>query len=87
MVTHIVLELRHMLLGCGFLRERPGQHEFGLEYRPSAVHNAVQRGRHPADHRMPHPALDVLDDFSGRPFVPAPIEGLGRRAELDDEVV
>src|SRR6516164_5681747 len=38
---HIVLDLGHILLGSGFLRERPGQHEFGLEYRSSAFHDAV----------------------------------------------
>jgi hypothetical protein len=40
---HIVLELRHVFFGGSFLRERPGQHEFGLENlaagitRPSSV--------------------------------------------------
>ena len=30
---HIVLQLRHVLLGRCFLRERPRQHELGLEDR------------------------------------------------------
>jgi hypothetical protein len=33
-----------------------------------------------------HPALDVLDNLAGGFLVPAPIEGFGRAAELDDEV-
>ena len=32
---HVVLQLRHVLFGSGLLRERPGQHEFGLEYGPA----------------------------------------------------
>ena len=31
---HVVLELCHVLLGRPFLRERPRQHELGLEDRP-----------------------------------------------------
>ena len=32
---HVVLQLRHVLLGGRFLRERPRQHEFGFENRAS----------------------------------------------------
>ena len=83
---HVVLELGHVLLRRRLFRERPRQHEFGLEYRASAFDNAVQRRRHPADHRMADPALDVLDDLPGRALVPVPVEVLGREPELDDQI-
>src|ERR1700730_62678 len=83
---HIVLELGHMLLGRRLFRERPRQHEFGLEHRASALDHAVERGRHPADYGVPNPALDVLDDLPGRTLVPAPIDRLGGHPELDYEV-
>ena len=44
---HVVLQLRHVLLGRRFLRERPGQHELGLEHRPGALDHPVQ-GRAPS---------------------------------------
>jgi hypothetical protein len=44
---HIVLQLRHVLFGDGFLGERPGQHEFGLERGAIGIHQAIQRCRHP----------------------------------------
>src|SRR5271166_2880036 len=43
---HIVLELRHVLFGRGFLRERPRQHELGLEHRPAAGDDAVEGRPH-----------------------------------------
>jgi hypothetical protein len=43
----VVLQLRHMLFGSGLFRERPGQHEFGLEHRAPSVDEAVERRRHP----------------------------------------
>jgi hypothetical protein len=75
-----------MLLGSRLLRERPGQHEFSLEDRPGALDNAVERRRHPADHGMPNPALDVLDDLPGCSLEPAPIEGLCGYPKLDDQI-
>ena len=75
-----------MFLGRRLFRERPGQHEFGLEDRPSALDDAVERGGHPADHGMPDPALDGFDDLPGRALVPEPVQGLSRHPELDDEV-
>jgi hypothetical protein len=71
---------------AAFFRERPRQHEFGLEHRASALDHAVERGRHPADYWVPNPALDVLDDLPGRTLVPAPIDRLGGHPELDYEV-
>ena len=75
-----------MLLGRGFLRERPGQHEFGLEHRPGALDHAVEGRRHPPEHRVPQPMLDAFDGLPGVALVPVPVEVLGHEAELDDEV-
>src|SRR5262249_33103895 len=36
---------------------------------------------------MPHPGLDVLDDLPRRAFEPAPIDGLDRHPQLDDQVI
>ena len=54
-----MLELRHVLFGRRFFRERPRQHELGLEHRPGRFDPAVQRGRHPPQRRM----LDLPLDF------------------------
>src|SRR5262245_20800042 len=35
---------------------------------------------------MPQPMLDAFDFLPGIAFVPMPVEGLGHKAELDDEV-
>ena len=83
---HVVLQLGHVLFGRRFFRERPRQHELGLEHRAGGLDHAVERGRHPADRRMLHAALDVGDDLAGIAFVPAAIEVLGGEPELDDEV-
>ena len=84
---HVVLELRHVLLGRPFLRERPRQHELGLEHRAGCLNHPVKRCRHPLDHRMLHPPLDVLDGLPGVALVPVAIELLGHDPELDDEIV
>ena len=81
-----MLELRHVLLGRRLFRERPGQHELGLKDRPLALHEAVKRGRHPADYRMLNAPLDVFDGLAGVALVPVPIEVFGHEAELDNEV-
>jgi hypothetical protein len=39
-------------LGGGLLRDRPRQHELGLEDRPAALNAAVKGSRHPPDCRM-----------------------------------
>jgi hypothetical protein len=49
---HIVLELRRVFLHRRFFRERPGEHELGLEHGLAALYPAIQRGRHPAQDRM-----------------------------------
>ena len=70
---HVMLDLGHMLFRGRLSRERPGQHEFRLEDRAGPLHDAVQRGGHPADHWMADPGLDVLDDLPGCSLEPAPI--------------
>ena len=83
---HVVLKLRHVFLGRALLRERPRQHELGLEHRTGWFDHPVKRCRHPLDHGMLHPPLDVLDGVAGVSLVPVPIEVLGHGPELDDEV-
>src|SRR6266545_3747951 len=83
---HIVLDLGHVLFGCGLLRERPRQHEFGLEYCPGPLHDAVEGRHHPRDCRMLHAALDVSDVVARVALVPRPVELLGSPPELYDEV-
>jgi hypothetical protein len=83
---HVVLKLGHMLLGRGFVRKRPGQHEFGLEHRPAAGDDAVEGRPHPPQHRMPQPMLNAFDRLPGVALVPMPVEGFGHEPELDDEV-
>ena len=84
---HIVLQLRHMLCRSGFLRECPRQHELGLEHGASALDDAVQGRRHPAQSWMLYMLLDIPDHQPGIELVPAPIEVLGDRAELDHQIV
>jgi hypothetical protein len=80
------LDLGHVFLGRPFFRERPGQHEFGLENCPAACDHPVKGCPHPAEHRMPEPMLDAFDPLPGVALVPMPVERFGHHAELDDEV-
>jgi hypothetical protein len=32
-----------VLFGCRFFRERPGQHELGLEHRAAGINQTIQR--------------------------------------------
>jgi hypothetical protein len=66
------------------LRERPGQHEFGVEHCASRINQAVQRRRHPFMYGVRDPPLDVLDGAAGIALVPTPVEVLGDGAQLDD---
>ena len=84
---HVVLQLGHVLLGRAFLRERPWQHELGLEDGAGPLDHAVQGGRHPALDRMKHLPLHLGHDLAGVALVPVPVEVLGHGAELDDQVV
>ena len=59
----VVLELRHVFFGGRFLRERPRQHELGLENRLGCLDPAVKRCAHPPDRRMPDLLLEIGDDL------------------------
>jgi hypothetical protein len=83
---HIVLQLRHVLLGCGFLRERPRQHELGLEHGIAALNPAIQRGPHPAQRGVTDFFLDIADHLAAIGLVPAAIKVLGGDPELDHEI-
>src|SRR6185369_13256946 len=50
---HVVLQLRRVLLNGGLFRERPRQHEFGLEDRLAGPNASIQRSPHPTQARMP----------------------------------
>src|SRR5262249_16853330 len=83
---HVVLDLGHVLLGGALFRERPRQHELGLENGPGGFDDAVERCPHPPHYRMANSALDIFECLAAIAFEPEPIEGLGRDPELDDEV-
>ena len=76
----------HVLFGRRFFRERPRQHELGLEHRPGPLDHAVEGGRHPAEYGMPDPALDVRDDLRRSCARTRPVEVLGHDPELDDQI-
>jgi hypothetical protein len=73
-------------LGCRFFRERPGQHELGLENRAAGFDSAVQGSTHPSDRWMPDPALDVRDGVTCIHLIPASVQFLSGSAELDEKV-
>ena len=83
---HVMLELRHVFFGGRLLRERPGQHELGLEHGFGPLHDAVEGRRHPGNGRMLDVALDVRNAPAGIAFVPGAVELFGRGPELHDEV-
>src|SRR6266540_3716134 len=62
---HIVLNLGHVLLGRALLRERPGQHEFGLEHGSSAFDDPIEGCCNPAQQGMPDAVLDLRDSVAG----------------------
>src|ERR1700730_17278979 len=75
-----------MLLGRGFLRERPREHELGLENRPAARDDAIKGRPHPPEHRMPEAMLDALDGLTGIALVPMTVESFCCGTKLNDEV-
>jgi hypothetical protein len=83
---HIVLQLGHVFLGGSFLRERPRQHELGLEDGPGRFDPAVEGRRHPAQRRVAHLLLDVGDYLSVFGLIPASVQLLGCEPELDNKV-
>ena len=84
---HIVLQLGHVFLGRTFLRERPWQHELGLEDGTGCLDHPVEGSRHPPLHRMQHLALHLGDHLASVALIPVPVEALGHGAELDDQIV
>jgi hypothetical protein len=84
---HVVLQLGCMFFRRGFLRERPGEHEFRFEHRAAAFYSAVEGGSHPPNRWVSDLPLDIRDDLAGIGLVPAPVQLLSSHAELDDEVV
>jgi hypothetical protein len=74
-----------MFFGRRLLRERPGQHELGLEYAAPEIHPAVQRGGHPSMDGVKDPPLHVFDGIAGVALEPAPVEVFRNRAELDHQ--
>jgi hypothetical protein len=82
-----VLQLGHVFFGSGFLRERPRQHELGLEHRTPGIHQAVQGRRHPFVDGVVDPPLDVPDGVASVALVPTSVELLSDGAELDDQIV
>ena len=83
---HIVLQLPHVFFGCGLLGERPGQHELGFEYGPTALHKTVQGRHHPRDCRVLHTALHGRDASAGVAFVPGAVERFCCCAQLHDQI-
>ena len=83
---HIVLDLRHVLFGRRFFRERPGQHELGLKHGPGLLDDAVKRRSHPSQHRMSDVRWTSLITWPALRSYQMPIEGLGYEAELNDQV-
>jgi hypothetical protein len=59
-----MLQLRHVFFRCGFLRERPRQHELGLEDCPSRFDPTIEGSCHPPERRMANPALNVGQDLT-----------------------
>ena len=50
------------------------------------VDTAVEPGCHPSEGRMTDLALNIRKNLTGVSLIPAPVQVLGREAQLDDEV-
>ena len=83
---HIVLQLGHIFRHRRFLRERPGQHELGLEDGLATLDTAIEGCPHPAQRRVPNSPLDISYHLARVGLVPVPIKVLGHDPELDDKV-
>lgn len=84
---HVVLQLSHVLLGCSFLGEGPGQHELGFEDRAGLLDGPIQRRRHPFVHGMTNTLLDVLHRESARALIPGAVQDFRHSPELDNQTV
>src|SRR5262245_5570926 len=83
---HIVLDLSHVLFGCGLLRERPRQHEFSLEDCSGPLHESVEGCRHPRNCTVLHQTLNVCDASASVALVPDAVELLRCCPKLHEEV-
>jgi hypothetical protein len=81
-----MLQLRHVFLGRRFLRERPRQHELGLEHRIAALDAAIQSRRHPAQCRMTDSFLNIGNHLPRIGLIPAAIEFFGRKSKLHYQI-
>ena len=81
---HVVLELRHVLLGGALVREVPRQHELRLEDSRLLGHHPVESGSHPVDLWVADEALDLSELTPGLALEPMAIEVLGRAPELNE---
>ena len=81
-----MLKLRHVLVGGDVLSEVPGQHELRLEHRAVVGHDPVQGRPHPIELGVANEALHRADAVPRLALEPAPVQLLGRAAELDEEV-
>src|SRR5215472_18022597 len=81
-----MLQLRHVLFGRRFLRECPGQHELGLEYRPRIFDPTVKSSGHPPQDRMPDPLLNIRKNLTRIGLIPAAVQLFGRKTKLDNEI-
>ena len=54
--------------------------------KTASLPSAIERCRHPAQHRMPDPLLNVSDHLSGIRLIPAPVQLFGRATKLNDEI-
>ena len=70
---HVVLQLRHVFFSRPFLGKRPRQHELGLEHGLTALDPPIERGRHPAQRRVPDLPLNICNHLPGVGLVPASI--------------
>jgi hypothetical protein len=75
-----VLQLGHVFLGGRFFRERPGQHEFGLENGPGRFDTAIKSSAHPSNYWVPDVPLDVRDHLTGIRRVPLPVQVFSSQA-------
>src|SRR5664279_2124481 len=75
-----------MLFRGGLFRERPRQHEFGLEHRLRLFDQAIEGGGHPRNGWMRNALLHRSQPVTGVALIPMPVELLGDEAQLDDQL-